>query len=151
MKAALGLKWAGWLMVVSALVLMGCSSPQGTEAQVRNQLEKLAHAVEDRDAGDVYDLLAEDFSGPSGMDRDRARAYASVMMRRYSDMTVVWTVDEMDIIGDRARVRVSVVLTGKASVRGFGGRGRLMDVEMGWRYTDGEWLLVSARWSNKLG
>lgn len=137
------------LLAAVLLALAGCSEPQGSEAQVRAQLEKLAHAVEDRDPGDVYALLAPDFSGPSGMDRDRARAYASVMMRRYTDMGVHWTVDEMDIQDDRARVLVSVVLTGNAGGRGFGGRGRLMDVETGWRYTDGEWLLVSARWHSK--
>ena len=148
MRPFTGVRW--WWVAVFFLVLAGCAKPQGTEAEVRGQLEKLAEAVEDRDAGGVYDLLAPDFAGPSGMDRDRARAYASVMMRRYTDMGVMWTVDEMDIQDDRARVKVSVVLTGQSSAPGFSGRGRLMDVEMGWRYTDGEWLLVSAHWTGRL-
>lgn len=134
------------LLAWGALAL-GCSGPSGEEERLQATLDTLAGAVENRDASDIVANLAEDFDGPGGMNRERARAFAGVMMARYSELGVTWTLQEMDIQGDRATTRLTAMLTGKALVPGFEGRGRLMNVDLGWRMEGGEWRVVSARWT----
>ncbi len=130
--------------------LVACSRPEGEEAALQARLEGLAMTVEERDASDLTDFLAEDFSGPSGMTRELAQAYARTMMGRYSELGVTWTVNSLEIQGDRARTQLNVVLTGKAMVPGFEGRGRLMIVDLGWRRDGNEWYLVNAQWRGAL-
>lgn len=140
------------LLLMAGLVVGAgaCSAPASDEAAVLERLEGLAAAVEDRSASGITDFLAEDFSGPSGMSRELAEAYARNMLSRYSELGVTWTVKSMEIKDDRARVELNVVLTGKAMVPGFEGRGRLMTVDLGWRKTGSEWLLVNAQWRGAL-
>lgn len=139
---------AGMLVAVLALGLLGgCSSGRGQHVLL-DKLGDMEEAVEDKNVSRLMGFLAEDFSGPSGMDRARAEAFARVMMARHSDIGVAWDLKNMDVNGDRATVEVGVILTGKALVPGFDARGRLMNVQMGWRVTDGEWMLVNARWTS---
>lgn len=128
----------------------GCAPPPTDERALKDQLQGMAEAVEDRDASEVADSLADDFSGPGNMDKDRAQAYASVLMARYSALSVTWTLKSIDVQGDRARTDLTAVLAGRAMVAGFEGRGRLMDVSLGWRRDQGEWKIVHARWQGAL-
>lgn len=141
------------IVFLLALMVVACYSAPTVdeEARVRAQLEALVKAVEDGSSSGIENLLAEDFSGPSGMDRARARTYASLMLRHYQNPRVRWNLEEMDIQGDRARVRASVLLTGNAQqVLGIDFRGRWMNVEMGWRLDGRDWRMVSARWSGRI-
>lgn len=142
-KLLLGLALAG----MGLALLTGCSGGRG-EHVLLDKLADMEEAVEDKNVSRLMGFLAEDFSGPSGMDRARAEAFARVMMARHSDIGVAWNLKSMDVQGDRATVEVGLVLTGKALVPGFDARGRLMNVQMGWRVTEGEWMLVHARWTN---
>ena len=140
--------WVRWLtLALFALMTVGCAQPEGDEARIRQLLDEMATAVKDRNAGRVTSFLAEDFSGPSGMDRERARAFAGAMMARHSELGITWTVSEMKIEGDRATTRLTTLLTGQSLLPGMGNRGRLMNVQLGWRYTDGTWQVVNAQWS----
>ena len=141
-----------WLWAAVALALVvACSEPATEEQAILAALESTIQAVEDRSPSDMATHLAEDFAGPGGMDRDRAQAYARAMMLRYQELGVTWTMEEIVIQDRRATTRLAVVMTGRASVAGFGGRGRLMTVDLGWRLDDGEWRIVAAQWSDKLG
>lgn len=138
---------AGVVLALLLGLLLGCTKDQGDEQVIKQKLEQLEEAVEDKDASGIAGFMAEDFSGPSGMDRERAEAFARVMMARHTELGVTWDLKSLDIQGDRATVELTAILTGRALVPGFDGRGRLMNVQMGWRRSDGEWWLVHANWS----
>lgn len=138
---------AGLILALGLVILSGCAAEQGDEQAIKQKLEQLEEAVEDKDASGLAGFMAEDFSGPSGMDRERAEAFARVMMARHTELGVTWDLKSLDIQGDRATVELTAMLTGRALVPGFDGRGRLMNVQMGWRRTNGEWWLVHANWS----
>lgn len=141
-------RWLKGMVLVAVLgSLAACASPEGDEQLIRDRLGQLEEAVEDKDASRLAGLLSEDFSGPSGMDRERAEAFARVMMARHTELGVTWDLKSLDIQGDRATVELSAMLTGRALMPGFDGRGRLMNVQMGWRRTGNDWLLVHANWS----
>ncbi len=139
--------FAGLVLALALVILSGCAAEQGDEQAIKQKLEQLEEAVEDKDASSLAGFMAEDFSGPSGMDRERAEAFARVMMARHTELGVTWDLKSLDIQGDRATVELTAMLTGRALVPGFDGRGRLMNVQMGWRRTNGEWWLVHANWS----
>lgn len=130
--------------------LAACSRPSNDEEAVRAQLESLAEAVEDRSASGIVNHLADDFSGPAGMTKELAEAYARTILSRYSELGVAWTLTSLEIQQDRARVQLNTVLTGKATIPGFEGRGRLMTVDLGLRKTGGEWMVVHAQWRGTL-
>lgn len=142
-----------WLAVWAALIalaLAACAPApiEDEQAQVRAQVERLVEAVEASSPGDIEALLADDFAGPQGMDKARARAYASLMLRRYQNPRIRWSLEEMDVQEDRARVRARAVVSASGpQVPGMDFRGRRLDVEMGWRREGGDWKVVSARWS----
>lgn len=149
LPAALRQALVGVVAGVVLALLAACATPPDDETAVRDRIGQLEQAIEDRDAADLEALLAEDFSGPGGMDRPRARAMASLLMARHRDVTMAWTLDGVDIQGDRARVDLSVALSSGTSPVAFPSRARLLDVELGLRRDGGRWMVVAARWSDK--
>lgn len=147
MRPSATLPIAGVVLALLLGLLLGCAKEQGDEQVIKQKLEQLEEAVEDKDASGIAGFMAEDFSGPSGMDRERAEAFARVMMARHTELGVTWDMKSLDIQGDRATVELTAMLTGRALVPGFDGRGRLMNVQMGWRRSEGDWWLVYANWS----
>lgn len=143
--------WRGWSVLLLCLALASCAKPSSEEEALRARLAAVIETIEQRDAKAMEDYLAEDFSGPGGMDRARARATAAAMMFRYRELGVNWTMEELVIQDQRATMRLAAVVTGTATVAGFGGRGRLLTVELGWRLDDGQWQLVAAQWKDKVG
>jgi hypothetical protein len=60
------------VIVSLMLVLAGCARTPPEQA-LRETMSGLQTAIESRDAAAVHALLADDFIGPEGLDRDGAR------------------------------------------------------------------------------
>ena len=144
---------AGWrtlcLLVASILLaLAGCARTPPEQA-LRETMAGLQDAIEARDAAAVHALLADDFIGPEGLDREGARRLAQAMFLRYRGVAA--TIGPLEIVlqDQHAQVRFDAVVTG-----GSGGllpeSGQAYDVETGWRIEDGEWRLVNSQWRPKL-
>jgi len=133
-------------LVLLALVA-GCGRGDA-EAALREDIAALQAAIEARDAGAMADHLAGDFVGSDGMDRDGARRLAALYFMRHGNVGVTAGPLEVELRGDHATVRTTVVVTG-----GSGGllpdTGRVRDVTTGWRREDGDWRMTSLRWENR--
>lgn len=134
------------------LALLGASACTRTspEQAVRMQVEAVQAAIEARDAGDMQALLAEDFIGNDGLDRRGARQLAVATFLRHRDIGARFGPVQVDMRGQGdATARFTVLATG-----GSGGllpaSGQVFDVETGWREVDGEWRLLTARWTPRL-
>ncbi|QDQ72878.1 nuclear transport factor 2 family protein [Pseudoluteimonas lycopersici] len=135
--------------MVLLAVAAGCSR-ESPEQAVRDRIESLQEAVDARDAGDVADMLADDFIGNDGLDKQGARQLAAGMFLRYRDVSAKLGPATVELRGARDAVATfSVLATG-----GSGGllpdSGQVYEVETGWRLVDGEWKLLSAEWRPKL-
>ena len=135
---------AGALLLLAALA--GCNGPPPEQA-VRAQVETMQAAIDARDAGKVYDLLAEDFVGNEGMDRRAMRQLAAAVFLRHREVGASVGPISVELRGERdAIARFSVIATG-----GSGGflpeSGQVYQVETGWRLVDGEWKLLNASWT----
>ena len=106
-------------------------------------------AIESRDASAVHALLAEDFIGPEGLDREGARRLAQGMFLRYRGVGATIGTLEIDLQDQHAKVGFDAVVTG-----GSGGllpeSGQAYEVETGWRLEGGEWRMVNAQWRPRL-
>jgi len=130
---------------VLALWLVGCARP-GAEEQVRAQVAALQHAVEHRDLGDAMDLVADDFAGNNGLDRDGLRALMRLQFLVNANVRATLGPLQVTLQGqDHATVKFSALLTG--------GSGRLLpdqagtyQVTTGWRRDGGDWKLYTAQW-----
>ena len=137
--------------VLAALLAIagGCSRTPPEEA-VRDRIDGLQAAVDARDAGAVEDVLAADFIGNDGLDRQGARRLAAGMFLQFRDVSAKLGPATVEMRGERDAVaNFSVLATG-----GSGGllpeSGQVYEVETGWRLVDGDWVLLSASWEPKL-
>ena len=133
------------LALATVVLLAGCTQPDAEQA-VRARIDDMQAAIDARDAGDVHDLLAEDFVGNDGLDRRGARQLAAGVFLRHRDVAVRLGPVEVELRGERDAVaRFTVAATG-----GSGGllpdRGQVYRIETGWRLVEGEWRLLSASW-----
>jgi len=122
--------------------LAGCAKEPDEQA-LRDTVSALQAAVERRDADAVEDLLADDFIGSGGLDRDGARRLAGLVFLRHREIGTTLGPLEVEMHGARASVRFTAVVTG-GGPRALPDAARIYRMETGWRIDDGEWRLTSA-------
>lgn len=134
----------GLLLAVLAVVVGGCRRDP-PEQRLREAVAGMQAAVEAGDAKGFMRGVAEDFSGNAGMDRaalgQMLRAHL-LLNRKVGTQTGPLSVE---IRGDTAVVRFTVVLTGSGG-RLLPERGQLQTISSGWRDVDGQWQLYHAQW-----
>lgn len=137
-------------IALMVLLLVGCTRTAPEQA-LREAISGLQATIEKRDASGLQGMLADDFIGPEGLDRDGARRLAQAMFLRYRDVGA--KIGSLDITlqdDGHAGVHFDAAVSG-----GAGGlvpeSGQIYDVETGWRVEEGKWRLVSAQWQPKLG
>ncbi|MFC3128610.1 nuclear transport factor 2 family protein [Coralloluteibacterium stylophorae] len=108
----------------------------------------MAAAVEARDAGAVLAPVAEDFGGPDGLDRDGLARLVRLSFLRNAGIGTTLGPMSVQVDGERARVGFDAGLTGGRGL--LPERAQLYAVETGWRFEDGEWMLISAQWTPRL-
>lgn len=138
-----------WIFALCLTVLFAACARTDPEKELRASVAGLQAAVDARDASAIGDVLAEDFVGTEGLDRQGARRTAQMVFLRHQQVAA--TLGPLDVVmqDDHATVRFTAVLTG-----GAGGllpdTGQLYDVQTGWRLQEGEWKLTSATWTPQL-
>ena len=135
---------AALALVLPLVLLAGCGGAPPEEA-LRAAVAGLHDAVEARDPAAVQDVLADDFIGNDGLDRDGARRMAALYLMRHGEVGVTPGPLDVEMRGDHATVRFSVALT--AGTRMLPDSMRAYDVETGWRLDGGDWVMTSARWT----
>lgn len=132
---------------MSLLLVVCCSAALPPEQALRNTIDAVEVAIEQRDNGALRDHLADDFIGPDGLDVDGARRLARVMFLRNQNIGVVLGPLEISLLDDHATVRCTAALTGDS-----GGvlpdSGQLYEVTSGWRLEGGDWRMTSIVWKS---
>jgi hypothetical protein len=158
MRAGTNPSGAGFLQAALALcavavLLAGCARTPPEKA-LRQAVAQLQSVVETRQVGPIRDVLADDFIGPEGMDRDAAVRLAQLSFLQHR--TVGATVGPLHIAlspspreADHATVEFSVALTGGPGA-GLPDEANVYDVRTGWRLQSGAWKMTSADWKPAL-
>ncbi|MDY0020938.1 nuclear transport factor 2 family protein [Arenimonas caeni] len=131
------------LLLAGLAVVTGCARTPPEQA-LRETIASMQAAAEARDTEALVGHLADDFGGPEGMDRDRFRRYLALIWLRNRDVGVTLGPLDVELMGDRARVRFTAAARGGEGL--LPDRAEVYQVETGWRLEGGDWKLISADW-----
>ena len=131
-----------------ALLTVACGRTP-PEERLRETMGELQAAIEQKDAAALDEVLAEDFVGPSGLDRDGARRLAQLMFLRHGAIGANVGPVAIDMTPGHATAKFNVALTG-SSGQLLPDTARLYDVTTGWREVDGQWRMTSVEWVGRL-
>lgn len=139
-------RWLAWLWCVAWVCALAACARDPSEQALRDTLDALQAAGEERDVSDFMGHVAEDFVGNrSDYDRAGLERLMRMVALRHQRIGVVKSGIEIEMHGERAVVQMRILVTG-----GSGGlipeSGQLFDTESAWRFVDGEWMLGSATW-----
>ncbi|MBK8067138.1 MAG: nuclear transport factor 2 family protein [Rhodanobacteraceae bacterium] len=144
MRSAVKSNWLILCGLLAALLLAGCSRDPSEQA-LRDTIEALEIAGEERKVGDFMDHVAEDFAGNAAeYDRPGLQNLLRLVALQHQRISVVTSGMQIEMHGDRALVRMRILVTGGGGL--IPDSGQLFDTESGWRFVDGEWQLGSASW-----
>lgn len=144
MRSAVKSNWLILCGLLAALLLAGCSRDPSEQA-LRDTIEALETAGEERQVGDFMDHVAEDFAGNAAeYDRTGLQNLLRMVALQHQRISVVTSGMQIEMHGDRALVRMRILVTGGGGL--IPDSGQLFDTESGWRFVDGEWQLGSASW-----
>ena len=131
-----------------ALLTVACGRTP-PEERLRETMGELQAAIEQKDVAALDEVLAEDFVGPSGLDRNGARRLAQLMFLRHGAIGANVGPVSIDMKPGHATAKFNVALTG-SSGQLLPDTARLYDVTTGWREVDGQWRMTSVEWVGRL-
>ncbi|WP_188109638.1 YybH family protein [Pseudohalioglobus sediminis] len=141
------------LLPVFALLtlLSACSPSAGPETEIRQVIEQMQTALDDRDNAGVRRHIAENFiGGPRGgaqLEREDVRKLLAGYFLRYRDIRLLIT--QLEIEADPGQPELAS-MRGTAALSGAAQRlpetARLYRFEGRWRRIDGDWQLVRCHW-----
>jgi hypothetical protein len=122
---------------------------------VRQALDRLEAAAEERDAGDFVAGLAPDFRAEDGTGRAETEATLRRYFAAYESLDVKTSDVSIERAADAARVRFRAELSGKPRSIGGGGLEGLLPARSAYRFDlrlspgeGGRWLVTWASWEN---
>lgn len=137
-------------LVLSLTILLfsacGGGADYDPEAELRNWVARGEQAAEDKDRGDLLELIAESYADSRGNDRDSLGDILRVYFFRQESIALLTTIDEITFYDDTAAlVTVTVGMAGtNSSMLGFRADAYRFELEL--QKADDEWMLIGARW-----
>jgi hypothetical protein len=128
-------------VLILCLSIVACSSATSDEEQVRELFASAEQAAEERDVGDVLELVDAQYADAQGNTRDSLALYLRGFFAAHPKLEVVVSIDDLQFPVDglaRARVKVRGLELDRFSF----GEAVLLNVEL--RREAGEWRVVRA-------
>ena len=137
-------------LVVTMMMAIGGCSRSSDDQQLRDAIQTMQQAIEERHPSDFMKFVADDFAAPdNGMDRRQLHDLLRLQVLRNERIGVSLVTREISVNASRATVTLTATLTGSS-----GGwlpeRGSIYSVTSGWRKDDGDWKLIQANWQRSL-
>lgn len=140
-------------LALLTLLVASASACREKGDPVRQTLDRLVAAAEDRDAGDFVESLAPDFRAADGTGRADAEATVRRYFAAYESLDVRISDVSIERAAGAARVRFRADLSGKP--RSIGGLEGLLPAKSAYRFDlrlspaeAGRWLVSWASWEN---
>ena len=133
---------AFWLLV---LLCAACSRTP-PEQRLRQQVQQMNEAIEQRRPSAFIEAVAADFVGNHGLDRGGLERLLKAQVLLNQQLGATLGPVSVDLLADgTARVRVDVVLRG-GSGRLLPERASVLAIDSHWRQVDGQWQVYRAQW-----
>lgn len=132
------------VLVASISLLLSACARSPDEAALRAALDAMQAAAEARDSSGVLAHVDPDFAGiRDAADHDGLRRYLIGFFLVHPVITITRPQTEVLLKGDHAEVQVRFLVTGSGR---WIGTGRWVEARSVWRFRDGRWQLLNARW-----
>lgn len=131
-----------WLL---CWLLVSCSQTS-PEQRLQLQLEQMQAAAEEKRTDDFMEGVSSDFAGKNGMDRAALHNMLRLQMLGNGSVGVTRGPLDIQVQGDRATVRFTVLLTGGGG-RFLPEQAQTYAITSGWREENDEWRVYYADWS----
>lgn len=134
------------ILMLAILAAAGCSRTSPEEA-IRANIKAAQQAVEERDASDAVEHVAEHFLGNGRLTRQDLRRMLIGIFLRHQNINVVITRMDVNVNPHdpmSADMEGVVVATGAQNL--LPQDGRIYKISGEWQDIDGEWMLVRLDW-----
>lgn len=131
------------LLVFCLLVIAGCGR-EDTEIALRRQAQGAIEALAEHDHGAFMDIVADDFAGPEGMDRQGVSQMARLYFLRFRQIRLLAGPLSVEMADQRARVSFSLVLAGGDGL--LPDQAQAYQVDSAWRLDGDDWLMIALEW-----
>ena len=136
-------------LLATIAVLPAACARSDPERELRATIDTMSRAIERREPGDFLAAVADDFSRESSaFGKTDARRLLAATLLRNEKIRVTAVVTDLELQGDRARVRLRVAATGGAGL--LPERGQTWEFDSAWRRVDGRWQVFNAEWREGL-
>jgi hypothetical protein len=134
------------VLVTATILLLSACARSDPERELRETVDKMARAIEDKNAADFLEHLSQDFTRESGaFGRDDARRVLAGVLLRNEKITLAVAVTDVNLLGnDGANARIRVVATGGSGL--LPERGQVWEFTSAWRRERGTWRVFNAEW-----
>ncbi|MDH5649721.1 MAG: hypothetical protein OEY67_08690 [Gammaproteobacteria bacterium] len=120
---------------------------ESDEVKISKALSGMEQGIENRDAGQVLELLSPLFQDHAGRDIKAVRGLMFVHFSRNERINVVTTNKAIQVHNDSARMQFDVLLLGSSNI--LPERGRRYKVDTEWIKENGNWLLHRMDWQSE--
>lgn len=140
---------SAWKIAALALLmaLAGCGRDD-PEAALQQAAEQLQATLENKQVGDLMELLHADFQAQRQYDQEWARRTATLMFLRHRNVRVIALSQRSWVdptYPDRGHTEAQVALTGAESL--LPQQAGHYQVRLEWRQEQGEWQLARLEWN----
>jgi hypothetical protein len=137
-------------LICAALLILPACSRTPDDQRIRDHIQAMQQAAEQRNPRQFVEHVASDFSGNQGsVDREGLHNLLRAIVLRNEKIGVTLGPIEVEIEGNRATASLVATLTG-----GQGGilpeHGAIYSIKSGWRRDGKDWICFAATWEQKL-
>ncbi|MEM6818812.1 MAG: hypothetical protein AAF578_08465 [Pseudomonadota bacterium] len=135
------------LLGVLAMWLVGCGGGETPEQLIRERINQMAEAVEERDVGDFASGIAEDYRDLDGNSRDDVVRQIRQIFLITNSLSVTTFVESIEIVSDEFALATVRVLVTDVDIRRFQIDGEGLTFELEFVLDGDDWLVSSANTS----
>jgi len=138
-------RWLRWTLASLLIGLLACSA-EPPEQALRKQLQHLHTALEQGQVDDAMAQVAQDFSGPRGMNRAALHNMLRMQVLAQRRIGVTTSAYQIRLQQDTATVQFDALMTGAERGRWLPDQAQSYAVTLGWRQQEDQWQLYYADW-----
>jgi len=133
-------------LTILFLAACGGGADNNPEAELRDWVARGEQAAEEKDRGDMLELISASYTDSRGNDRDSIGDILRVYFFRQESIALLTTIDEITFYDDTAAlVNLTVGMAGTGG-GALGFRADAYRFELEVQKPADEWLLIGARW-----
>lgn len=137
------------ILSIVCLALTACGAPdESPEQQIRDWIARGETAAENKDRGELLDMISPGYADARGNDRERIGDLLRAYFFRQNSIALLVDVDEITVNADTAAlVNLTVGMAG-TNAHALGLRADAYNFEFELQKPDDDWLLIGARWGS---